>query len=479
MQKNDVLEMICTSLGTNGEGVCRRDGMTVFVPFLLPGERASVRILKCKDGVAYGKAEEIHVPAEDRVRPQCPVFFRCGGCRLQHMRYRSQLHFKTGLVKNAFAKIAGLDVNVLPCERSEKEYGYRNKLQLTVGIVNGGNAVGFYAERTHRIVKTDECPIHPAWSKPLIAAIYRFMEKCGLDGYDGETGKGQIRHIVVREINNKFLVTLVSTGEIKGIDYFYYLLGGIFPEYSFFLSVDTSRGNVVLKEPPRLLKGKPFYEGTEGNIVFEAGPSTFLQVNEGVRSKLYERAVSLFSEEDVVIDCYAGGGLLTAMLAKKCKKAYGIEVVPEASACAESLKEKNRLGNMIDLCGKVEERLAAVLEREKNAVLLLDPPRAGIERSVLKTVLGHGPRKIVYISCDPATLARDVGILTGKLAENERGELVKTENGVGGYKLSLVQPYDMFPQTRHVETLVVLSHKKPDGHIGVKVEFGEGEGQIS
>lgn len=459
MQKNDVIEVICSSLGTNGEGIANYEGTTVFVPYLLPGERAQVRILKCKDSIAYGKAEEIIIPAEDRVRPRCPVFYRCGGCRLQHMRYRSQLRFKTELVKNSLKKIAGIDIKVENCERSEKEYGYRNKLQLPVGVLNGENAIGFYAERTHRIVKTDECPIHPDWSKQLIAALYNFMEKCGLDGYDEETGKGQIRHIVVRELKNKYLVTLVTTEEIKGIDYFYYLLNEIFPEYSFFLSVDTSRDNVVLKTPPKLLKGKPFYEGTEGDIVFEAGASTFLQVNEGVRGKLYAKAVSLFTEEDVVVDCYAGGGLLTAMLAKKCKRAYGIEVVPEASACADSLKEKNGLKNMIDLCGAVEEKLASVLEKERDAVLLFDPPRAGVDREILKKVLGHGPRKIVYISCNPSTLARDVGILTGKLVENDRGELLKSENGDTMYEITLVQPFDMFPQTRHVETLVCLERK--------------------
>ena len=176
MQKNDVIEVICSSLGTNGEGVATYEGTTVFVPFLLPGERAQVRILKCKDSIAYGKAEEIIIPAEDRVRPRCPVFYRCGGCRLQHMRYRSQLKFKTELVKNSLKKIAGLDVKVEHCERSDREYGYRNKLQLPVGVLNGENAIGFYAERTHRIVKTDECPLHPDWSKELIAALYTFME---------------------------------------------------------------------------------------------------------------------------------------------------------------------------------------------------------------------------------------------------------------------------------------------------------------
>ncbi len=457
MQKNDVFEGCAEALGTGGEGIVHIGDTTVFVPYLLAGEKARIRILKAKGNIAYGKAEEILIPAEERVRPVCPVFFKCGGCRLQHMRYRAQLRFKTELVANSLKKIAGITAKVEHCERSDKEYGYRNKLQLPVGVLGGENAIGFYAERSHRIVKTDECPIHPDWSRELIAALYRFMEKCGLDGYDEETGKGQIRHIVVREIKNKFLITLVTTvREIKGIDYFYYLLNQIFPEYSFFLSVDTSKDNVVLKEPPVLLRGKPFYEATEGGIVFEAGASTFLQVNEDVKGKLYERAVSLFSAEDTVIDCYAGGGLLTAMLAKKCKKAYGIEIVPEASACAERLRDKNGLENMENLCGAVGEKLPALLEKEQDAVLVFDPPRAGIEREILREVLRHGPRKIVMISCDPATMSRDVGILTGNLTENEGGELIKTENSHTMYAISLVQPFDMFPQTRHVETLVEL-----------------------
>ncbi len=464
MQKNDVFEGYAVSLGTNGEGIVSEGGTTVFVPYLLPGEKAEIRVLKVKGNVAYGKAEEILIPAEDRVRPACPVFYRCGGCRLQHMRYRSQLRFKTDLVKNALKKIAGIDVKVENCERSEKEYGYRNKLQLPVGVLNGENAIGFYAERTHRIVRTDECPIHPAWSKELISALYRFMEKCGLDGYDEETCRGQIRHIVVREIKNKFLITLVSTErDLKGIDYFYYLLDQVFPEYSFFLSVDTGRDNVVLKEPPVLLRWKGSYEATEEGIAYEAGASTFLQVNDGVRAKLYERAVSLVSEEDIIVDCYAGGGLLTAMFAKKCKQAYGIEIVPEASACADGLKKKNGLSNMTNLCGRVEDLLPSLLEKERDAVLVFDPPRAGIDRGIVREVLRHAPRKIVMVSCDPSTLARDLGLLTGSLRETEDGSLVKTENGGTMYEISLVQPFDMFPQTRHVETLVALVRRGEAG----------------
>ena len=298
------------------------------------------------------------------------------------------------------------------------------------------------------------------WAEKVIDALYRFMDTCGLDGYDEESGEG-LRHIVVREVGKKYLVTLVSTyREIKGIDYFIYLLDGIFREYSFFLNVNTARTNVVFGEEFLLLKGKPEYESSEGGILFEAGPNTFLQVNEKVRERMYARALSLAvsSEEDVVIDCYAGGGLLTAMFAEHCGHAYGIELVPEASACADSLREKNGLtAKMTNLCGRTEELLPPLLQKHPQATVVLDPPRAGLARSVVHTLLAHPVEKLLLISCNPATLARDLGLLTGSLSERD-GAIVRGD-GAGMYKVTLVQPYDMFSQTKHVETLVMLKRK--------------------
>lgn len=461
MEKNETVVAVCESLGTQGEGVVKYGDVTLFVPYLLPGERAEIKILKRKGNIGYGKATEILTPAEARVRPVCPVFTRCGGCQLQHIRYGSQLKFKTKLVADSLKKIGGIAFPVSACERSEREYGYRNKLQIPIGRQKGKNVVGFFAEHSHRIVETHECPIHPEWSEKFIDALYRFMEKCGLDGYEEETGEGQLRHAVVRELKNKFIVTLVVTvPEIKGIDYLFYLLDQIFPKYSFYLNYNDGRTNVVFGGRFELLKGGGFYNCVESGIEYQAGANTFVQVNDAVRSKLYERALSLVSAGDVVIDCYAGGGLLTAMFAKKCGRAYGIEIVPEAHLCAERMKERNALAGMTNICGKVEEELSAILLREPNAAVVLDPPRAGVERSVLKTLIALKIRQIVMISCNPATLARDLGILTGTLVEDEAGALVKTANPNGAYELVSVEPFDMFPQTRHVETLVCLRMKK-------------------
>ncbi len=456
MRKNDVIIGSAESLGTNGEGIVRADGCTLFVPYLLPGERARIKVLQTKGTVAYGKAGEIFTPAEERVRPACPVFTRCGGCQLQHLKYRYQLRFKQQLVADALKKIGGIDCKVSACERSEKEYGYRNKLQLPIGRANGENVIGFYAERSHRIVPTDVCPIHPDWAEKVIAALKTFMETCGLDGYDETTGEGQLRHIVIREIRRKYLITLVSAErEIKGLDYLLFLLDGIFREYSFYLNYHPENTNVIFGREFRLVKGDGIYEGVEGGIVYEAGASTFLQVNEEVRTKLYARAVSFAEAGETAIDCYAGSGLMTAMLAVKCGRAYGIESVPEASACAEALKGKNGLwSKMINCCGTVEEYLPRILKEEPEAFVVLDPPRAGLARSVIETIRQSGVKKIAMISCNPATLARDLGLLTGSLVPNERGELVKAEGS--DYEIAAVEPFDMFPQTKWVETLVLL-----------------------
>ncbi len=460
MEKNEVLIGTAEALASGGEGIVRKDGCTLFVPYLLPGERAQIKVLQTKGKIAYGRVGEVYTPAEERVRPVCPVFGRCGGCRLQHLRYVDQLHFKTMIVSEALRKIGGIDCEVSSCEKSEKEYGYRNKLQLPIGRRGGENVIGFYAERSHRIIPIKNCPIHPKWTEKLIAALEDFMSGCGVNGYDETTGEGLLRHIVVREIKRRYLITLVSAKRsVPKIGELLRRLDRIFPEYSFYLNYHPENTNVVFGKEFQLLKGPGAYEGEECGIVFEAGVNTFLQVNESIKRKLYEQAVSLVSETDTVIDCYSGGGLLTAMFAKKCQKAYGIEIVPEASACADALREKNGLqGKMENLCGGVEELLPSLLEREKDAVLLLDPPRAGLERKVIGAIKASGAERVILISCNPATLARDLGLLTGSLRENEKGELLKAEGGE--YSIELVRPFDMFPQTKHVETLVYLQKKK-------------------
>lgn len=455
MEKNDILIATAASLGTNGEGIVKTDP-ALFVPFLLPGERAKIQVLQVKRA-AYGKALEIITPAEERVRPKCAVFTKCGGCQLQHLRYKDQLKFKTKLVEDSLKKIGNLTFSPSFCLKSEREFGYRNKLSLPVGREKGKNVVGFYAERSHRIVPLSDCPIHPEWTKKLILALLTYMDECGLKGYDETDLSGEIRHIVVREVKRKFLVTLVCTQrKLEKIEVFLSLLDRVFPEYSLFLNYHPENTNVIFGKEFSLIKGKGFYESEEYGIRFEAGVETFLQVNDCVKSRLYESALFLAEEKDSVFNCYSGGGLLTAMFAKKCALAVGIEIVPEAHRCAERLKQKNGLERMENILGDVKIELESALEkREKDKLVVLDPPRAGVERGVIRLLLKALPEKILMISCNPSTLARDLGLLCGTLEESEKGELLKG-SGEGKYRIESVQPFDMFPQTKHVETLAFL-----------------------
>lgn len=474
LEKNDNICAVVEAIGSGGEGIIRHEGVTFFVPACLPGEKVRFKVLKIKGNIGYGKIEEVLTPAEERAREKCAVFSRCGGCSLQHLEYGAQLAHKAQVVKDALRKIGGISVNVPVAVKSDLPYGYRNKLQMPIGVDRDGNTVvGFYAERSHRIVPVTACAIHPQWAEQLIAIVKRYATECAVKGYDEVSRTGALRHIVAREIGGKFIFTLVSAkAELPNLQYFTELLKAKFSEFTLYLNINDKDTNVIFGEEFRLLYGAGVFEAEEQGIRYEAGPVTFLQVNENVRTKLYKDAVKTVATDgdEVVIDAYSGGGLLTAMIAKKAKRAYGIELEAEASKCAESLKKKNGLKNMTNICGAVEEKLEGILEKEKGEKLrlILDPPRAGIARSVVKALLKSGIDKLTLISCNPATLARDLGILTGRLIESESGELIKNplyegladgETLRGYYKISRLQPYDMFPQTKHVETIVCLTRK--------------------
>ncbi len=474
LEKNEIVYGEVEAIGSNGEGIIKQDGFTFFVPACLPGEKVRFKVLKIKNNIGYGKLEEVLTPAEERTRAKCPVFLRCGGCALQHMAYEKQLLHKNGVVKDALRKIGGLQVEVQPTVPSDLPFGYRNKLQMPIGVDKSGETViGFYAERSHRIVPISACAIHPVWAEWLIAILRRYTSECAVKGYDEEQKTGALRHIVAREIGGKFIFTLVTAKrKVRGLEHLIALLKEKFDDFSLYLNFNDSDTNVILGKEFQLVHGMGVFEAQEQGIRYEAGPATFLQVNENVREKLYKKALATVAEtgDEVVVDAYSGGGLLTAMIAKKVKRVYGIEVEKEAVDCANSLKEKNKLANMENICGKVEDVLPDLLKQEQGETLrlILDPPRAGIARSVAFALLASGIEKLTIISCNPATLARDLGILSGRLIEKD-GELVKNpaydgvahgETLAGFYAVESVQPYDMFPQTKHVETLVRLSHKK-------------------
>lgn len=452
------------SLGTEGEGIIRVEGTTAFVPFCLTGEKVRFKALKVKGSIVYGKLEELLSRSSLRVVAPCPVFYKCGGCQIQHMSYEAQLEFKRGLVQTALNKLGGIyhEVNaVVPCQN---ELRYRNKLALPIGVDGDGNTVcGFFAPHSHRIVPVDDCLIQSHWVVNIIAAIKKYAHVCGFSGYDEVSGKGELRHIVVREVKGKFIIALVATRVID-TKVLIEELEKHFEDFTLLLNVNSSATNVIFSKEWHICRGEGFFGAEEEGIRYRAGANTFLQVNDDVRSGLYRRVLEeAKTEGGVAIDLYSGGGLLTAMLAKACGSAYGVEIVEEASRCAEELSAENGLqGKMVNICGKVEEKLEEVfnLTKGKKRVIVCDPPRKGMERSVVKSIAQSGADKIILVSCNPATLARDLGILLGTLKE-EDGQLIKIkENSThitkSQYEITSITPFDMFPQTKHVETLVVL-----------------------
>ena len=468
MEKNKEYIGEVLSLGSEGEGIIKIGGETAFVPFCLAGEKVSFKALKVSGKIAYGKLTEVHTLSQDRVAPVCPHFEKCGGCQLQHLAYPAQLAFKRELVQSCLKKIGGLDVNVADTVPAPKQYGYRNKLALPVGVDGEGKTVtGFFAPRSHRIVPVNSCPLQAEWSGALISALSAFMKDSGFTGYDERTRKGDIRHLVAREVDGRFIVTVVATARID-VGGFAEELSKVFKNFTLWLNVNNSAGNVIFGKEWHICRGEGYFSGEDSGIKFKAGANTFLQVNDGVRKLLYGAVVAAVCDKNAVaVDLYSGGGMLTAMLASGCMAAYGIEIVPEAVACANELKELNGLGEkMFNYCGAVEDRLGEVFEKTAGykRVIVCDPPRKGMERSVVKAVLASGADRVVLVSCNPATLARDLGLLCGSLIESDK-LLIKnpeyTAQGLNGYYvIESITPFDMFPQTKHVETLVVLTRRE-------------------
>lgn len=459
MEKNSLYKGAVTGIGTDGEGIINTDGTTAFVPFCLVGEEVSFKALKVKGNIAYGKLEQVFHPSPDRVSAPCPVFTKCGGCDIQHMSYSAQLDFKRETVAAALRKIGGLSIEVNKTVPCDGEYRYRNKLALPIGVNAKGETVcGFYAPHSHRIVDTDDCLIQAEWVKKVISAVKKFAKEQRVQGYNEETQKGVLRRIVVREIGKKFIFALVAAKKtdcaplIKELE-------KDFEDFTFLLNINPSQGNAIFSDSWHILRGAGYFEAEECGVKYRAGAQTFVQVNDDIRAKLYARVLAEAEEGAVALDLYSGGGMLTAMLAKKCGTAYGVEIVEEASRLADGLKEANGLGGkMFNICGAVENEIETVfsLTDGKKRIIVCDPPRKGMERSVVKAVRKSGADKIVLISCNPATLARDLGVLCGTLKE-EGANLVKNSAPQSDYEIISVTPFDMFPQTKWCETLVVLS----------------------
>ena len=468
LEKNKEYIDIVLDFGSNGEGVIRRDNLVVCVPFSIKGEKIRYKILKVQKSFAFGKLLEVIEPSPYRIEPNCPVFGKCGGCQLQHLDYKEQLNLKSQSIKNCFEKIANLDVKMDKPEVSNNVYGYRNKLQLPVAYQNGKTVIGFYATNSHRVVEILDCPINPKWTKTVISVFNQYINDCNVLGYNEEDFSGDIREITVKEIDGKLIFTIVSLkNKLKNPEKLIELLDREFGNnYSLYLNVNKSRSNVIYGEDFYLVKGDGEYTATMLGVEYKIGVRSFMQVNSNVCNKLYDFVSQVIGDtkNSTVIDAYSGAGLMTAILSKKAKKGIGVEIIKEAVDCANDLAKLNGLQDKItNYCGKCEDILPNIIKKEKeigNKVsLVIDPPRKGCEYPVVESIIKSDIDKIVYVSCMPSTLARDIGLLVGTL-KLENGEIVRVNTDKLRYEVKLVKPFDMFPQTKHIETLVVLEKIK-------------------
>ena len=467
MKKNDVLTAEITNIGSNCEGIAKVDGTVCFIPFSLIGEKVEFKVLKVNKNVAFCKLLDVLTPSEDRVRPLCKYFTKCGGCQLQHVKQRAEFKIKTNIIKDCFRKIAGIDVEVNPVVKSENEYNYRNKMQLPIRNINSENKIGLFYENSHRIVEIDECVIQKPIFNNVIKAFKTFINETQISCYNEENNVGLLKHVVVREVKDKLLIVVVINGkELLYKERLIDILKSNFNEFSLIVNENLKNNNVILGDKFTVIYGQGFYYDEFLDIKYPVFPQSFMQVNDNVKERLYVDVIKRLelNENSVVIDAYSGAGIMTAMMAKTAKKAIGIEIIPEAVKSADELATLNKLiDKMVNVCAPCEDVLPNIIEKEKannsSISVVLDPPRKGCDDKVLQSIIKAMPDKIIYVACSPQSLARDVGILTGSL-KWINGELKRVEDYNARYEIESVTPYNMFPKTKHIETLVCLKRYK-------------------
>ena len=469
-RKNDIVTLKIEDCGIDGEGIGKADGFTVFVKDAVIGDTVRAKIMKAKKNYGYGRLEEIITPSPDRVEPKCQFARQCGGCQLQALSYEKQLEFKTSKVRGHLERIGGFtDIPMEKILGMDQPFHYRNKAQFPVGKSKDGRIItGFYAGRTHSIIENRDCALGVTRNKEVLDRVIAYMEKFHIQPYDENTGKGLVRHVLIRYgfFTDEMMVCLIINGEkLPGEEALVKSLRQIPEAVSVMVNVNKKRNNVILGEKVRLLWGQPYITDKIGEISYQISPLSFFQVNPYQTGRLYGKALEYaqLSGNETVWDLYCGIGTISLFLAQKAKMVRGVEIIPAAIENAKENARLNGFANTEFFVGKAEEVLPEQFARtgERADVIVVDPPRKGCDETLLSTIIKMQPDRVVYVSCDSATLARDLKYLCER-----------------GYELKKVCPVDMFPNTVSVETVVLLSHKKPDGHINVKVEFGEGEGKV-
>ncbi|MED4074097.1 23S rRNA (uracil(1939)-C(5))-methyltransferase RlmD [Priestia endophytica] len=450
VEKNQYVTVKFEDLTHEGAGVAKVDGFPIFVQNALPEEEGNVKIIKVKKGFAIGRMMETTKESRFRTEPPCPVYKQCGGCQLQHLKYEAQLDYKTKQVKEVLARLGNIkDVTVHPTLGMEDPWNYRNKAQVPVGESEGGLVAGFYKQRSHDIIDIERCMIQQEQNDDVVQAVREICSKYGIRAYDETKHKGTLRHVMVRygaTTGEQMVVLVTRTKELSNKNKVIEELRARLPQLkSIVQNVNLKKTNVIMGDETTVLWGEEYIYDNIGDIKFAISARSFYQVNPTQTKVLYDKALEYadLQGEEEVIDAYCGIGTISLFLAQKAKKVYGVEIVPEAIEDAKRNAELNGITNAEFEAGKAEEVIPAWYKKGISAdTLVVDPPRKGCDEALLNTIIDMKPNRVVYVSCNPGTLARDLQVLEE-----------------GGYKTVEVQPVDMFPHTTHVECCALLVRK--------------------
>lgn len=427
---NQEIDLTIERLGINGEGVGRYEGLTLFVDGALPGEKVRARIYDRRKTFARANVIKFFNRSTHRVQPPCPLFGTCGGCQLMHLDYPQQLEAKRMRVVDAMQRIAKIDVEVMPCIPSPQPLAYRNKIQLPVG---SNNRLGLYARNTHDLVEIEECGIHCALGERALGHVQSILKN--------SPQTSDLKHVLIKTAvrRDEVLVVLVTKTQESPMEIANQILRAMPEIRGVVQNINPQTNNVILGPHFRTLAGQGWIEEELCGLLFKVSPASFFQVNPMQAEALYQKVLELacLTGSEHVLDAYCGVGTLSLLVARSAREVTGIEYVADAINDAKENAQRNQIENANFLCGLAEEKVAAL---DQIAIAILNPPRKGCERSFLEALCKKAPHRIVYVSCDPATLARDLQILTQQ-----------------GYRVDIVQPFDMFPQTMHVECVVSLS----------------------
>ena len=448
VQKNEMLEVHFEDVTHDGSGVAKVDGYPIFVPNGLSGEKAKIKVTKVNKNYGFGRLMEILSASPNRVEAPCPIYYQCGGCQLQHFSYEGQLKAKEKQVRDVLERIGKLEnVTVHPVLGMEDPWRYRNKAQVPVGEEAGRLVSGFYQARSHRIINMEACLIQHEQNDTAIQIVKDICQRYGISAYKEEKNKGILRHVMTRygyTTEDMMIVLVTRTPDLPHRKQIVKEIVDSIPAVKAIVqNINPKQTNVIFGEKTKVLWGSEVIYDYIGDIKFAISARSFYQVNPKQTKILYEKALeyAALSGEKTVIDAYCGIGTISLFLAKKAKKVYGVEIVPEAIADANRNAQLNGIENVVFEVGKAEQVIPQwYTEGVQADVLVVDPPRKGCDEALLDTILDMKPERVVYVSCNPATLARDLRILED-----------------GGYKTLKVQPVDMFPHTGHVECVALIT----------------------